>query len=261
MYKLLVEGNKKYGTPVEMLCQSVLGCSKETIRESVIIAPWWEPDVLAGIDASLISEGTVKIWDCTLFDKKVTYIKTGIGASVCTDAVLALGSTKCKKIIFIGSAGALDSKIGIGDIVIPIVSICGDGVCRYLEKDLDRDCFGEKYYPDNRLNKVLIDNAGKICNDNDVNCFTVTNFSVDTIFAQFAHLETIMEYGCKSIEMETAAAFKAASICNKSISAIFSVSDNSIKNKSLYNGRSKQEQSYRKKVRKEIIPKIIYSII
>lgn len=261
MYKLLLEGHEKYGTPKEMLCQAVLGCSNEAIRENVIIAPWWEPNVLEGIEANIIAEGTVKIWGCKLFGKEVTYIKTGIGASVCTDVVLALGNTKCKRIIFIGSAGALDSTIGVGDIVIPSVSICGDGVCRYLEKDIRKDCFGEKYYPDYQLNKVLIDNAKKICKENDVNYFTVTNFSVDTIFAQFAHLDTIMEYDCKSIEMETAAAFKASSICNISMVAIFSVSDNSIKNKSLYNGRSEEEQSYRKKVRKEIIPQIIYSII
>lgn len=38
-----------------------------------------------------------------------------------------------------------------------------------------------------------------------------------------------MKLGCKSIEMETAAAFKACSICNIPIAAIFNVSDNSIK--------------------------------
>ena len=59
MYKLLLEGHEKYGTPKEMLCQAVLGCSNEAIRENVIIAPWWEPNVLEGIEANIIAEGTV----------------------------------------------------------------------------------------------------------------------------------------------------------------------------------------------------------
>lgn len=261
MYNFLIEGNRKYGTPKEMLCQSVLGCNNELIRENVIIAPWWEPSKLDGIDGNLIADGSIKVWDCTLFGKNITFIKTGIGASVCTDAILALGNTKCKKIIFIGSVGALDSKIGIGDIVIPKLSICGDGVCRYLEKDISKDCFGEKYYPDNQLNQILISNAEKICKENDVNYSVVNNFSVDTIFAQFAHLDSIMKFSCKTIEMETAAAFKAGSICEIATVSIFNVSDNSMINKSLYSGRTEEEQRYRKRVIREIIPQIIYSII
>ncbi|WCM71504.1 hypothetical protein LZD60_11720 [Clostridium perfringens] len=33
-----------------------------------------------------------------------------------------------------GSVGALDEKINIGDIIVPTLSVCGDGVCRYLKK-------------------------------------------------------------------------------------------------------------------------------
>lgn len=261
MYNFLIDGNSKYGTPKDIICRSVLRCDNEVIKENVIIAPWWEPSIFQDIESELIVDTSIKIWNCKLFDKNITYIKTGIGASVCTDAILALGSSNCKKIIFIGSVGALDGKINLGDIVIPNLSICGDGVCRYLEKDLTKDCFGDKYYPDTKLNKVLIKNTQKICRDNNVNYHIVSNFSVDTIFAQFAHLDDIMKFGCKSIEMETAAAFKACSICNIPIVAIFSVSDNSIKNKSIYNGRTEGELLYRKKIRKEIIPKIIYSIL
>ncbi|XZL28861.1 hypothetical protein ACSXAG_03840 [Clostridium perfringens] len=61
--------------------------------------------------------------------------------------------------------------------------------------------------------------------------------------------------------METAATFKACSICNIPIAAIFNVSDNSIKNKSIYNRKTESELKYRKKVRNEIIPQIIYNIL
>lgn len=73
MYNFLIEGNRKYGTPKEMLCQSVLGCNNESIRENVIIAPWWEPSKLDGIDENLIVDGSIKVWDCTLFGKNITF--------------------------------------------------------------------------------------------------------------------------------------------------------------------------------------------
>lgn len=261
MYNFLIAGHTKYGLKKDTLCKSVLKCDDEAIKENVIIAPWWEPTIFKDIESELIVDTSIKIWNCKLFDKNITYIKTGIGASVCTDVILALGNSNCKKIIFIGSVGALDEKINIGDIIIPTLSVCGDGVCRYLEKDLTKDCFGDKYYPDTKLNKILIKNTEKICKDNNISYHIVPNFSVDTIFAQFAHLDYIMKLGCKSIEMETAAAFKACSICNIPIAAIFNVSDNSIKNKSIYNGKTESELKYRKKVRNEIIPKIIYSLL
>ena len=181
--------------------------------------------------------------------------------SICTDVILALGTTKCKKIIFVGSVGALDETIGIGDIVIPELSVCGDGVCRYMEKDLTKDCFGEKYYLDPKMNQLLIEKTRKICTENSIRYHVLKNFSVDTIFAQFAHLDNIIDMNCKSIEMETAAAFKAGSLCHIPIVAIFSTSDNAMKKKSLYSGRTSEEQEYRKSVRKSIIPKIIFDML
>jgi len=52
--------------------------------------------------------------------------------------------------------------------------------------------------------------------------------------------------GCNVIEMEPASAFRASQVINIPIAAIFSVSDNTVTNKSLVNGRSKQEMDYRR---------------
>jgi len=46
------------------------------------------------------------------------------------------------------------------------------------------------------------------------------NYSIDTVIAQFAHIDTILNMKCNVIEMETAAAFRAANISNISI-AVF----------------------------------------
>lgn len=261
MYEFLIEGNRKYGTDKALLCQSVLNCDKSLIKETVIVAPWWEPNYFEDMEYKQIVEGSIKVWDCKLNGKELTYIKTGIGASVCTDAILALGTTQCKRIIFVGSVGALDEVIEIGDIVIPILSVCGDGVCRYLERDIRKDCFGEKYYPDKKMNQLLLEITSKICLENNIKYHEVHNFSVDTIFAQFAHLDDIIDMKCKSIEMETAALFKAAALCNIPAVALLSTSDNALRKKSLYSGRTDKEQEYRISIRKRIIPKIIFEIL
>jgi purine-nucleoside phosphorylase len=190
---------------------------------------------------------------------KISYIKTGIGAPVLMDVILALGVTLCKQIIFIGSVGALDHKMGIGDIVIPAYSICGDGASRYLasEKLADGDVFGEKQYPDKTMYDCLKEATSHICEDNSVKWHIGNNFSTDTIFAQFVHIDEIIGMGCNIIEMETAAAFRAAAFTGIPMAALFSVSDNTVVNKSLVSGRTPEEMQYRKKVRSELFPQII----
>jgi hypothetical protein len=59
--------------------------------------------------------------------------------------------------------------------------------------------------------------------------------------------------------METAAAFRAAEIAGLSLTALFSVSDNIIQNKSLVSGRTEEEKNYRKITRRIIFPKVIGS--
>ena len=178
------------------------------------------------------------------------------------DKILALGVTPCRKIIFIGSAGSLDASIGIGDIVIPEYSICGDGASRYIASDTlsNNDVFGDKAYPDIDLYEKTKMITERICKGNGFKWHIGKAFSIDTIFAQYAHIGEILDMGCNVIEMETAAAFRAAKLANIPIAAIFSISDNTVTNKSLLSGRTPEEMEYRKYVRRMIFPKIIIDI-
>ena len=63
--------------------------------------------------------------------------------------------------------------------------------------------------------------------------------------------------GCNVIEEETAAAFRAA-MMGIPMAALFSVSDNTVAKKSLVSGRTKEEMEYRRYVRRELFPKIIF---
>lgn len=265
-YQELISGMERFGSTKRDICIHGLGISPENVHENVIIAPWWEPPTLPSLGSteflSASEFSAIKIWNITINTIKMTYIKTGIGAPVLMDALLTLGVTKCKKIVFIGSVGALSNKISIGDIVIPEFSICGDGANRYISSDslVKGDTFGEKTYPDIMLFNKTKAVTERICKESDVKWHIGQTFSIDTIFAQFVHIDEILSMGCNVIEMETAAAFRAANLAGIPMTALFSVSDNTVTNKSLVSGRTQEEMEYRKYVRRELFPKIIIDI-
>lgn len=110
-----------------------------------------------------------------------------------------LGISKCKRIIFISSVGALDTEIGIGDIVIPEYSVSGDGASRYIASRCR--CFWRKSFPDTSLLKLLKKETERICNENNVNWHIGKTFCTDTIFAQFPNIDNIINTGCNLIDM------------------------------------------------------------
>ena len=263
-YERLILGMKKYGATNEDICLHGIGVRPEKVNQHVIIAPWWEPSAFSEFSgAEYVSASdfaSIKVWN--LNDMKITYIKTGIGAPVLMDSLLSLGVTNCERIVFIGSVGALGGRFGIGDIVIPEYSICGDGASRYIASDhISDDIFGEKAYPDLPLLEQTKAVTAQICKANNVKWHIGRTFSIDTVFAQFAHIDQIMSMGCNVIEMETAAAFRAAALMKIPMTAIFSVSDNALTNKSLVSGRTAEDKACRNFVRREIFPNILLSLL
>jgi len=261
-YECLLKGIERFGSKPADICGHAFGTGIEAVRERVIIAPWWEPEIFPCFDARPVGTSTstrTNVWNIPAKGCEITYIKTGIGAPLIMDAVLALGVTACKKAVFIGSVGSLDKEIGIGDIVVPEYSVCGDGASRYLcgERLTDNDVFGEKAYPDNGMYDTLKKAAEKKGKEKDVRVHVGRTFSIDTLFAQFAHIDEIISTGCNVIEMETAAAFRAAEIAGIALGALFSVSDSTVANKSLMSGRTQEEIEYRIKTRRELFPPII----
>lgn len=262
-YQDLITSMERFGSTQRDICIHSIGIDPDQIQENVIVAPWWEPPIFPNFGIfkylSKSDYSSIKVWDLTVDGLKMSYIKTGIGAPVLMDVLLALGVTPCRQIIFIGSVGALDDKIGIGDIVIPAYSICGDGASRYISSDklVNGDVFGKKQFPDKIMFERLKRVSGFICKENGVKWHIGNNYSTDTVFAQFFHIDEIVGMGCNVIEMETAAAFRAAAFTGIPMAALFSVSDNTVANKSLVSGRTSEEMQYRKKVRRELFPGII----
>ena len=88
---------------------------------------------------------------------------------------------------------------------MPEYSLCGDGASRYIAADLSTgsaDVFGDKVYPDPDLFSALYKNTEQICRDANVNYHLGQTFSIDTVIAQFAHMDEIIDRGFNAIETE-----------------------------------------------------------
>lgn len=268
VYDSLIAANEKYGSSKEQICKSNFKCEPSEISENVIIAPTWEVDIFKDhVDSIKHIAGPTghryDINELSIGDKKVTYITTGVGACNLMDAVLALGCTPCKNILFIGAVGALNENMKIGDIVIPEYSICGTRADRYLTSGnvSENDSYGKKYYPNKELSDKVMKVTDEAIKDTDIKTHIGKVFSSDTIFAEYAHLDEFMNMDCDIVEMETATLFNAANVVGINASAVCNISDNTMANKSLYNGRTDADQQRRSKIKKEIIPKIALDVL
>ena len=251
-YNDLLESHLKYGTNEEDI-KTTIGYND--ILENVIIAPWWSHEMFNNNNFKVeqISEKTFNLYSD---DISFSFIELKrVGAPAIMEYILSLGVTKCKNLIFLGSAGSLDENIKIGDIVIPEYSICGDGASRYLNKNLE-DEFLKREYPSKDFTNKLIN----ILKEENIKYHNVPNYSIDSVFAQFYHLDKIIELGAKTIEMETALVFKCNQLLNINVTALFCISDNIVIKKSLYSGRTVEENEYRHKVRNEVIPGVVLKL-
>lgn len=252
-YEDLLNSHLKYGTTEENI-RDRKGYNE--ILENVVIAPWWSHDIFDNFDFEIV-QTSEKVFNFYSDNISFSYIELKrIGAPSVMDFVLSLGVTKCKNLVFLGSAGSLDENIKIGDIVVPEYSICGDGASRYLNSDLE-DEFLKKKYPSSEFTDKLLE----ILNKKNINYHYVPNYSIDTIFAQFYHVDKILEQGAKTIEMETANLFKCNELLKINVTALFCISDNTLLNKSLYSGRTEEENNYRHKIRYETIPEIVVELL
>ena len=157
-----------------MLCQSSLGISPDRIRENVILSPGWPPEKLEhlGKPVQIVSSGPLygyAVWDICLDGLTVTLLKTGFGAPVVLDAMLVLRSTPCKRVLFVSSVGGLDEKMQVGDLVVPVSSMSGDGASRYINPNgLAEDRMGRKAFPDPAFLQLVQEETERICREEGI---------------------------------------------------------------------------------------------
>lgn len=239
----------------DKLAKFILGVDTEIINEKVVIAPCWFPDSV-GMKADSVSDGSCKIWNCEVRNSVFTYIVSGVGAAACLDVVTALGNTKCKDILFIGSAGALIEGVAIGDIVIPENIVCAEGASRFVNKCISSDCYGKKYAVDKALYQRMINFLLNNVMLGEKKLHTGDGISVESIALQFDHISEFITKDCKFIDMESSAFLAACNKVNIKGLIAYCISDNVAIGEPLYL-LTEEITLYRKKVRKNIFPRII----
>lgn len=253
-----------FGTATQAICQNTLGVCPEDLCESVLLSPGWTPDRLFAPDTlrpltDFSPLHGYRLWNVEDGAKRFTYLRAGFGAPMVLDAVYLLRYTPCKRIMFVSSGGALSSSMRAGDLLLPEISASGDGASRYLQKDLLADTFGEIQRPDSKLFQRLYSTASRLCAQQNVALHLGCTFCVDTIAAQQAHIPHIRSMGYNSLDMESAAAFKAARQAGIAISAILLISDT--QEQPLSAGRSEQDAAYRRRVRSVTLPAILNEVL
>jgi purine-nucleoside phosphorylase len=250
---------EKYGILPDDIVTLFLHCKPENIQERVIITPIWSEGNFISPADKFETVVDKYLYDITCHGQKISLIRSGMGAPITGDVILALGCTPCKQIVFTGSFGGLTEKISIGDMVIVTESISGDGFSRYLPPgELSPHNLFQPAKPDAELTGLLERKAMKYNVPQQVDLHKGRMFSADSIVCEYHHLETITQkYDCLGIEMETAAVFNAASLVNISAAAILMASDIIPVKKTLFSGRTQQEKEHYHNNRESVLSKII----
>lgn len=254
---------ERYGFDRSQLSAFLLGCSPDVIGSKAVLAPCWSPQSVGISDARLICGGAHQIWDCRLDNIPFTYIVAGVGAGNCSDVVMSLQGSNCRKMLFLGSAGSITPHAAVGDLVVPDCVACGDGLCRYLFDDLRQDRFGELCFPTEGLQQQILHAAVSGIDRHPelgIRCHTGKSASVETVYSQFRHLDTFREIQCAFLDMESTAFLKSAEAAKIEDALVFCISDNALTQQSLVTV-SEALTRFRKDVRRILMPGIITAFL
>ena len=248
----------KYGDSSKLVNR--LGITEEEVTEVVVLAPWWHPNKLYNnfdCKIELLSDEFPDVHRITYTNKSFLHIRSYVGATNIGEIVLLLSFTKCKRIIFVGSVGSISNDVNIGDLIIPSTSVSGEAFSSYMYETINKDSLHKEYHP----TKELYDATTNYLKNGNIDYKDIKVYSVDTIAGQFAHINEILDLGCKAIEMETSALFSACQVVEKECVALLAVSDNTVLNKSLISGRTDEDMDKYYKTRYQEIPKIIFKLL
>ncbi len=249
----------KYNITPEDIVKLYLKCGSDAIRPEVIVTPLWRPDVFGKYVSNVKTIAENVVYEVKYGGKPITLVRTGVGAPLTGDFILALACTPCERIIFTGSVGGLIPSMEVGDLIVPNKSVCGEGFSRYLSEDIKmRDCLLCPSEPNEKLTESIKANVAKFCQREAVIMHYGPIFSSDSIIAEFFRLDYIVnELNCIGIEMETSAVFGAAKLVGIKAGALLEISDVTPNGKTLFSGRTKEDGERRHFIRETVMAKAI----
>lgn len=259
-FQAFVAAHKEYGaTPQDWPLHEF---QTMQIQPDVILAPLYPPETSAQHVRSVrpIAKGRFPVFEIeTLSGRKISFIRTGVGACNMCDTVLALAGTPCRTILFVGAVGSLTASAKMGDLIIPKESISGCGADLYLTEESFRkgNGLGQTYPANSEKAEQLLRLVTSLAAAQNVGIHQDKVFSIDTLLGEYPHLPEIRSLGCDAIEMETATLFHAARVIGRKAVALLYVTDCTLQGKSLYSGRTDADKKRKETVKRTIIPQTI----
>ena len=135
----------------EDVLQTAYGLPSDRAYDAVIVAPAWVPEKLLKHTPAKITPvvemSVCRTYEIEIEGRLLAWVQTGTGAGNVIDIALSLHTSAAKKVIFVGSVGALDADVRIGEIATPSHSVAGDGASLYLYETLDPANFFRREKP------------------------------------------------------------------------------------------------------------------
>lgn len=254
----ILDAFHKYNS--DNLAELAFGFSKNVEYDALVVAPSFSPYKLEldkKYDVQTLQEGQyIAGYLVKANGLNIAWIKISSSESNLIDHVAICGELKFKKMIFIGSVGALKEEIEIGDICTPSYSIAGDNAHTYLKESIDdyvpfEKVIGDMSFVDGVINKAL---------KNNIEIKKASVFCTPSIALEYLHLEEIKKFDTDLIEMETAAFYLMADLLEIPSIALLVVSDNSASGVALV-GRTEEQQNKYNLGRFTILQELLFDII
>lgn len=219
------------------------GCAAEEIAETVLMTPirdWFEA-LKTRVGERREYNGFNQGFTGTLNGVETTVLDSRIGSPLALDCTYYLRFTPCRKIVFTGLIGALQSDIRVGDIIVPTAALRGEGASKY---------FVEEAYPavaDFQMLRALAETLDEVKTGTDIGVHFGPIYTTDAFAAET--LEFLEEWKGKNllgIEMETSVVYTIATLYGIKAAALHIVSDNPVTKKSFFDPLTEEEKKRRK---------------
>ncbi len=170
-----------------------------------------------------------RTWTGTYKGITVSATSTGMGCPSTAIAVEELANVGVTHFIRVGSTGALQKGMNIGDIVISTGAMRLDGTTRYYAHD------GFAALPDYFLTKALFETAVQKQSSRDYRIFMGMNASSDAFYGETPELlQMLSDHRAINVEMEASAMFTVATMRGLKAGMVCAVSGNLLTSDVIY---------------------------
>ena len=223
--------------------KALFGVGQELVPESIIVSPFFSIKLFSALlkdkqsFKGMMFSGVRGLYK----NKEIMFIKTGVGATLVHDCVLALSEAKVSKIIFLGAVGAV-SELDVGDCVLIKKAFFDKEYCSSLRISLI-ESNENSYGPD----VSLVDLCEKISQKNNFKLKPADIMSLHSIWNENDELVlNLKDKRIDAVELECSIFYGITKFLKQSSLALCFVSDHLI-NSPFWSEKSLSNQSSIKK--------------